>query len=176
MRPAIGTLIKAFQKMGTRIGMEAPEVLRVIDEALPAGDARAAFIRTLRCAVDWRGQMGTLMDRTYLARGMPTLLVWGDQDPILPARHAGLAHVAMPGSRLEIFPHTGHFPFHTEPQRFVQLLLEFVEETEPASFSPEQWRHMLRNRRPSLRPVPELPSGTSLPGPRREQAPRLHAA
>jgi pimeloyl-ACP methyl ester carboxylesterase len=175
VRPAIGAVIKAFQSMGTRIGMEAPEVLRVIDEALPAGDARAAFIRTLRCAVDWRGQMGTLMDRTYLAQGMPTLLVWGDQDPILPARHAGLAHVAMPGSRLEIFPHTGHFPFHTEPQRFVQLLMEFIEQTEPASFSPEQWRHMLRNRRPTLRPVAALPRGTGRTDPRREP-PALHAA
>ncbi|HEU5334123.1 MAG TPA: alpha/beta fold hydrolase [Actinocrinis sp.] len=154
VRPVIGMLIKAFQTLGTRIGMEAPELLRVIDEALPAADARAAFIRTLRCAVDWRGQMGTLMDRTYLARGMPTMLVWGDQDPILPARHAGLAHVAMPGSRLEIFPHTGHFPFHAESQRFVQLVLEFIEQTEPASFSPEQWRQMLRSRRPNLRPVP----------------------
>lgn len=153
VRTAIGLLIKGFQAMGTRTGMDAPEVLRVIDEALPAADARAAFIRTLRCAVDWRGQMGTLMDRTYLARGMPTLLVWGDEDPILPARHAGLAHVAMPGSRLEIFPNTGHFPFHTEPQRFVQLLLEFIEGTEPAGFSPEQWRQMLRNRKPTVRPA-----------------------
>ncbi len=165
MRGAIGLLTRGFQSLNTRLGTEAPEVLRVIDEALPAGDARAAFIRTLRCAVDWRGQMGTLMDRTYLAQGMPTLLVWGDQDPILPARHAGLAHVAMPGSRLEIFPHAGHFPFHSDPQRFLQLVLDFIDETEPAGFSPEQWRQLLRNRKPLPRRLKALPSGSAEPAP-----------
>jgi len=36
----------------------------------------------------------------------------------------------------------------------VHMVLEFIEQTEPASFSPEQWRQMLRSRRPNLRPVP----------------------
>ena len=152
LRSQVGFAVKMLQKMGTRIGTDAPELMRVIDDALPDPRARRAFVTTLRCAVDWRGQMGTLMDRTYLAQGMPTMLVWGDQDPILPARHAGLAHVAMPGSRLEIFPHTGHFPFHTDPRRFLELVLEFIDETEPAGFAPEQWRQLLRNRKTSVRP------------------------
>ena len=94
--------------------------------------------RSLRAVVDWRGQVGTLMDRCYLTEGMPTMLVWGDKDPILPASHAWLAHVAMPGSRLELFSDTGHFPFHTQPQRFLDILLDFIATTEAAGFSAEE--------------------------------------
>ncbi len=150
MRTQIGWWVRLLELTGTRLGLDGPDVLRVV-EALPDAEARAAFIRTLRAVVDWRGQVGTLLDRCYLTEGMPTMLVWGDKDPILPAVHAGIAHVAMPGSRLELFPNTGHFPFHTDPQRFLRVLRDFIESTEPASFAPEQWRQMLRNRKPEVR-------------------------
>ena len=64
------------------------------------GAARGAFIRTLRAVVDWRGQLVTMLDRAYLAERMPTMVMWGDHDGIIPVEHAQLAHAAMPGSRL----------------------------------------------------------------------------
>ena len=89
---------------------------------LPDGDAQVAFTRTLRSVVDWRGQVVTLLDRCYLAEAVPTLIVWGDRDGVIPVAHAHLAHEAMPGSRLEVFPGAGHFPHHADPERFVGLL------------------------------------------------------
>ena len=157
MRAQIGLLVKFLKMSGTRLGIDGADVLRVVD-ALPDATSRAAFTRTLRAVIDVRGQVGTLLDRCYLTEGMPTMLMWGDKDPILPALHAGLAHVAMPGSRLEIFPGSGHFPFHTDPQRFLTVLRDFIETTEPASFSAEQWRQMLRNRKPELRPRTSAPA------------------
>jgi pimeloyl-ACP methyl ester carboxylesterase len=151
VRFQIGMAVKLLQVFGTRLGLDAPDLLRVID-SLPNAAARAAFIRTLRAVVDWRGQVDTMLDRCYLTEGMPTMLVWGDRDPVLPPLHAGIAHIAMPGSRLELFPNTGHFPFHTDPQRFVTVIRDFIDSTEPASFAPEQWRQMLRNRKPYARP------------------------
>jgi fermentation-respiration switch protein FrsA (DUF1100 family) len=85
-----------------------------------------------------------MLDRCYLTRGMPTLLIWGARDAIVPVEHGHRAHDAMPGSRLEIFPDAGHFPFHTDPPRFVGLLEEFLSGTRPARWSPEQWRQLLR--------------------------------
>jgi hypothetical protein len=55
----------------------------------------------------------------------------------------------MPGSQLEIFEGAGHFPFHTDPARFVELLLEFMNTTRPATWSVEQWRQLLRAGRPA---------------------------
>jgi pimeloyl-ACP methyl ester carboxylesterase len=157
MRSQIGAMVKLLQMTGTRLGIDGQDVLRVV-EALPDATSRAAFTRTLRAVVDWRGQVGTLLDRCYLTEGMPTMLMWGDKDPILPALHAGIAHVAMPGSRLELFAGSGHFPFHTDPQRFLNVLRDFIESTEPAHFSAEQWRQMLRNRKPELRPRTSAPA------------------
>ena len=71
-------------------------------------------------------------DRLYLAEDVPSLIVWGRRDPIIPVRHAGAAQLGMPGSRLEVFDDAGHFPQLDEPARFASTLADFVETTEPA--------------------------------------------
>jgi pimeloyl-ACP methyl ester carboxylesterase len=155
-------VVKALQLLDTGLGKDAPDLLRLVD-SLPDAHARSAFIRTLRAVVDWRGQVVTMLDRCYLAKGMPTLLVWGSRDRVLPVDHAHRAHAAMPGSRLEIFAGAGHFPFHAQPERFVAVLEEFLASSKPAHWSLEQWRELLRSGRPiadarslhdGLRPAP----------------------
>jgi pimeloyl-ACP methyl ester carboxylesterase len=132
--------------LGTDIGLDAANMVRVF-ESLPDVTARRAFVRTLRAVVDLRGQVITMLDRCYLTRGMPTLLVGGKHDAIIPYGHAMLAHSAMPGSRLETFDGAGHFPHHSNPTRFLHVLYEFLSSTTPASFSPEEWRELLRHGR-----------------------------
>ncbi|MFG2598731.1 alpha/beta fold hydrolase [Streptomyces sp. NPDC048462] len=149
MRRQFEMAVKVLQRLGNGLGVDAPDLLRVVD-ALPDAHARNAFIRTLRAVVDWRGQVGTMLDRCYLAQGMPTMLLWGGRDQVVPALHAGLGHVSMPGSRLEIFENSGHFPFRSEPDRFLEVVRDFIATTEPAAYSAEQWRQMLRTRRPAL--------------------------
>jgi pimeloyl-ACP methyl ester carboxylesterase len=117
-------------------------------QSLADNTARSAFLRTLRSVVDWRGQVVTMLDRCYLTRRMPTLLIWGDQDRVVPARHAQVAHAAMPGSQLEIFEGAGHFPHQADPTRFVHLLTQFHATTQPAPFELDEWRQMLRAGRP----------------------------
>jgi len=109
--------------------------------------ARTAFLRTLRSVVDVRGQVVTMLDRCYLTRGIPTLLVWGAKDRIIPAAHAELAHAAMPGSRLAVFDRSGHFPHQSEPHRFLEVLGGFIRETAPAEYDPRVWRAILRDGR-----------------------------
>ena len=67
-----------------------------------------------------------MLDRAYLAEGMPTLVIWGRRDAVIPLGHGRLAHAAMPGSEFEIFDEAGHFPHHTDPSRFIQLVTDFV--------------------------------------------------
>lgn len=141
--------LQLSQRFETDLGRDAGNLLRVV-EALPDATARAAFLRTLRAVIDSRGQVITMLDRCYLTSGMPTLLMWGTRDPIIPFHHAQIAHAAMPGSRLEVFDDAGHFPHRHDPARFVAVLRDFLATTQPSSYRSDQWRELLRRGRPSL--------------------------
>jgi pimeloyl-ACP methyl ester carboxylesterase len=137
-----------LRRLGTGLGRDTTEILRVLDR-LPDARSRRAILRTLRSGVDWRGQHITMLDRAYLAEGMPTLLIWGARDAIIPVDHAYLAHDSIPGSRLEIFEEAGHFPHHADPDRFLAILRDFLEDTSPSEFEPETWRVRLRRGQPA---------------------------
>jgi len=112
----------------------SPHMLRLAAYAtLTEPDHRAAFLRTVHAVIEPGGQAVSATDRLYLAAAMPTLIVWGDADPIIPVSHGVAAHDAMPGSRLEIFEGVGHFPHAEDPARFTSVLLDFLATTEPAS-------------------------------------------
>lgn len=147
MRLQVGLAVRLMKLLDTDLGQDAPDLLNLVD-ALPDETSRNAFIRTLRAVVDWRGQVVTMLDRCYLTEGMPTMLLWGDRDSVVPVRHAFGAHEAMPGSRLEIFEGAGHFPFHSDPTRFVSLVEEFTASTAPADWSRDHWRQLLRDGGP----------------------------
>jgi pimeloyl-ACP methyl ester carboxylesterase len=149
-------IVEVFKRLGTDLGRDAEHLLRMFD-TLPDATARRAFVRTIRAVVDWRGQAITMLDRCYLTRGMPTLIIWGRHDAVLPFHHAEIAHTAMPSSRLEVFEEAGHFPHHQDKDRFIALLRDFVATTSPASYSSEEWREVLRQGRPVADPAhPQL--------------------
>ncbi|MFD4180686.1 alpha/beta fold hydrolase [Rhodococcus sp. NPDC058514] len=125
-----------------RVFHDAPDLVRVLSD-LPDPTAREAFLRTLRAAVDWRGQSITMLDRCYLTAELPVQIIWGDVDSVIPVSHAHLAHAAMPGSRLEIFRGSGHFPFHDDPIRFLRVVENFIASTAPLEFDPTKWRQLL---------------------------------
>jgi pimeloyl-ACP methyl ester carboxylesterase len=110
--------------------------------------SRSAFVRTMRAVIDPGGQSVSAVSRLYLAAHMPTLIVWGDQDKIIPVVHAAQAHEAIPNSRLEIMEGVGHFPHVEEPARFVEILTDFLRTTEPGTFTPEEHRERMRGTPP----------------------------
>jgi len=93
--------------------------------------------------IDPGGQTVSASDRLYLAESVPTLIVWGDRDDIIPVAHAHAAHALLPTSRLEIFPGAGHFLHVEQPVRFAELLRDFIERSEPARRDAESFREML---------------------------------
>jgi pimeloyl-ACP methyl ester carboxylesterase len=127
----------------TGVGRDIPDVLRIL-EALPEPTASSAFARTLRAVVDWRGQVVTMLDRCYLTESVPVQLIWGSRDSVIPVEHARMAHSAMPGSQLEVFEGSGHFPFHDDPDRFCELVEKFIDSTEPAVYDQDVLRNLLR--------------------------------
>jgi pimeloyl-ACP methyl ester carboxylesterase len=112
--------------------------------SLGDAEARAAFIATMRAVLDAGGQRVSALDRLYLAEVMPTLIVWGSRDPIIPPQHGRAAHEAMPGSRFELLDGLGHFPHLERPLEFSRLLTDFLRTTDPARVTLASMRETLR--------------------------------
>ncbi len=128
----------------------APDLQEVASgfSSLADTETRMAFLNTLRSVVGMAGQRVDATNRLYLTADLPTLLVWGENDPIIPVSHAREAHERMPGSRLVTFPGAGHMPHLDEPLRFTDALLDFLEQTEPAEFSSERLLERMRRAAP----------------------------
>ncbi|HEX2481234.1 MAG TPA: alpha/beta fold hydrolase [Methylomirabilota bacterium] len=63
----------------------------------------------------------------------PTLIVWGENDSIIPVRDAHEFERLIPDSRKVVMKETGHVPMAERPNTFNDLMLEFLAETGPAS-------------------------------------------
>jgi pimeloyl-ACP methyl ester carboxylesterase len=132
-----------FGRLGLRAGTDVAELAKG-HASLADAEARSAFVHTLRTIVDPGGQRVNASDRLYLAQHVPFLLIWGERDPIIPVEHGRTAHELVPSSRLEVFENAGHFPHVDDPQRFLDVLLDFVQSTEPAEVDPQAWREMVK--------------------------------
>jgi pimeloyl-ACP methyl ester carboxylesterase len=102
-----------------------------------------AFIHTVRSVIDIAGQRVSAHDRLYLAEAVPTLIVWGDHDRIIPVAHAYRAAEAIPSARLEVFEGAGHFLPWQDADRFLAVLEDFLETTTPAQVPEKRWRELL---------------------------------
>lgn len=113
---------------------------------LTDGDRRAAFVRAVRAIASPGGQRVNASDRLYLAEDVPTVIVWGARDRIIPVTHAHATHEAVPGSELVIFDEAGHFPHGDDPERFTAVLENFIRSTDPASYDKVRIRRRMTSR------------------------------
>jgi pimeloyl-ACP methyl ester carboxylesterase len=143
LQDAVAGAARLLGRLGMRAGPDIEEWWHGYTSlADPA--CREAFVHTLRAVIEPGGQRVCAADRLYLTALMPTLIVWGDQDPMIPVEHGRSAHRAMPGSRLEIFPGAGHLPHRDQPWRFARVLLDFLASTAPAEIDPAGWRSLMQ--------------------------------
>jgi len=132
-----------LKRLGVQAGPDLAEAARGY-ASLADRDARSAFLHTLRAVIDLEGQRVSASDRLYLAERLPTLLIWGTADRIIPVEHGRSAVERIPGSRLVEIPGAGHWPQLDDPARFASELARFIESTEPYEFDIEHMREMLR--------------------------------
>ena len=133
----------ALGKVGVQLRADFVEMARGY-ASLNDAHAREAFRHTLRAVVDHGGQRVSALDRLYLADGMPVLLLWGANDPIIPAEHGRRAQELIPGSRYVEFEGSGHWPQLDDPERFADTLVDFIETTEPYEFDLQRMKDQLR--------------------------------
>ncbi len=145
VRTGVETVTGWFGRLGLRPAPATVEMWRAYTSLIDA-DTRRAFLHTLRSVVDVRGQRVSAADRLYLAAHIPTLVVWGDADPIIPVSHAHAAAELMPGSELVVMEGVGPFPHCERPREFAELVGDFVGRTEPAELDPGQLQSLIAAR------------------------------
>jgi 2-hydroxy-6-oxonona-2,4-dienedioate hydrolase len=84
-----------------------------------------AQLATVRAQVGVRGQREVLVDRLSHLK-VPTLVVWGARDRVLPYSQGREAAACLPEGTLELVPDCGHAPHVEQPERFVSGLGEFL--------------------------------------------------
>jgi pimeloyl-ACP methyl ester carboxylesterase len=134
---------RTFGRAGVQLGNDAVEIARG-HASLGDPESRAAFVQTLRASVDVTGQRVQALDRLYLAEELPTLIVWGARDRIIPPGHGRRAHKLVDGSRFELFEAAGHFPQLDEPERFVATLEDWIATSEPGHSDDARFRAAVR--------------------------------
>lgn len=119
----------------TSAGIHAPRAGEMWHSYSSLSDARTrqAFLRTLRSVVDYRGQAVSALNKLHVAAGLPSLLIWGDSDRIIPVAHAYAAHDALEGSRLEVLEGIGHYPHVEAPLTVAEILEDFISSTSSQS-------------------------------------------
>jgi pimeloyl-ACP methyl ester carboxylesterase len=89
---------------------------------------RAAYLSALRSLAGMRTvRNGVVVEDRLSELTMPTMLIWGRHDHIFPAAHAEAALRQLPNGRLEVFDDSGHTPQMEEPERFNQVVLDFLQ-------------------------------------------------
>lgn len=143
-RPIVDRATDVGRQLGRR-NIRSPRLAEMwrAYSSLAGATNRKAFVRTMRGVIEPAGQTVDASDRLYLAAHVPTMIVWGDQDGIIPIEHAYRAHELIPTSRLEILEGVGHFPHVEQAATVANLLVDFLESTDPASTRHEALREVL---------------------------------
>ena len=83
--------------------------------------------REMASRLCWRPYLHNLSLPYYLGKiGTPTLIVWGQQDAIIPVECGDLYRSAIPNATLKTIETCGHSPAVEKPQEFLSIVTEFL--------------------------------------------------
>jgi non-heme chloroperoxidase len=139
---------EAVRKLGERLlaGLDDPIppefvrefVLGTIRDPLPEEFLRGAVSQSLKVPSRvwrdyWEGVALTADDTDRLGEiGAPTLIMWGEQDALLPREEQEWRAAVIPDARLKVYPETGHLAHWVRPEWIVRDLQAFLKETAAA--------------------------------------------
>ncbi|MGH3459062.1 alpha/beta fold hydrolase [Aeromicrobium sp.] len=141
-RPLVSAGLRALSRTGIPAARDLDEVSYIYSAFADPAHRRAVH-RATSHVLNWHGQFVTMTDRTYLARALPVLVIWGADDRVIPPTHAETARLHA-WSDVHVLADSGHFPHKDHPETIVRLVEEFVATREPAHYHRGRWRAMLR--------------------------------
>lgn len=124
---AAGRLVRP---LAGQLWNDLPYMLRQM-ETLDDPETRRSFLATIHAVIDIGGQGIDALDKLHLTAGLPTMIVWGEHDRMIPSGHGHAAADLIPGSRFELIPGAGHYPHEDSPDLFASLVANFMATTQP---------------------------------------------
>jgi len=122
-----------------------PEFVRGFQESTSHQPVPQEFLETVvseslklpaRVWRDYLEQAVLSIDHDYVLElreiDVPTLILWGEQDPLFPREEQERLAEAIPGATLKVYPETGHAVHWDRPGWVVGDLEAFMEETRAA--------------------------------------------
>ena len=126
-RPSVGSmraLLRALIYDQTKVPVGLAEEMANV-RRLPG--RKLALLKYLRLGANARGQKRNVIQTPDLGKiSVPTLVVWGRNDFLVPVAHAERTAKAIKGARLHIFDSCGHWPQLEKSDDFNNLLREFL--------------------------------------------------
>jgi len=106
-----------------------PESAELNYQIMSQPDAHQCFLMTVRENSNLFGQDKSMYGPNVTGLGTlnkPVLVIWGQEDQLVPVAHAKLAAQALPNARVQIFEKCGHLPMVEHPQVFNELVISFL--------------------------------------------------
>jgi non-heme chloroperoxidase len=113
-------------------------VLGTIHDPLPEEFLVETVSQSLKVAARvwsdyWEGVVLTADDTARLHEiGAPTLILWGEQDALLPREEQEWRAAVIPDATLKVYPETGHLAHWVRPEWVVRDLEAFLKQTAAA--------------------------------------------
>ncbi len=131
VRPSIRTARYAARYLVYDPSTLTDDLIQAVLELGLQPNSMEASRRVLQYGVNWRGlrpdALREIRDAAHQLR-VPTLIVWGKQDRVIPVTQAEIAHRRISNAQLHIFDHCGHAPMIEKADEFNRLVTQFVRE------------------------------------------------
>jgi len=122
MNPTADKVRKVFEQMVADPARIPSKLVDGFIARINSPNAKYAFKSTLQNSANT--QIG--LERLELIEDIPTLILWGTKDKVIPTNHSELFKEAIMNSRIEIIQDAGHAPFAEKPDQVCEILRNFL--------------------------------------------------
>lgn len=120
----VRTIVRdAFERGAVQRGRLGPDLVEAYAHPYVSGEGPRRFAQVVR-GLDGRGLLGC--EAALAAFDAPTLILWGEDDPVYPPAVADRLNEAMPSSTLGLLPGCGHFLVEEAGETIGPMIAEYL--------------------------------------------------
>ena len=120
--PDIESAKNAFEMMAGGTRQVQQKVIEDFVKRMKLPNAKMAFMSTLL------GLKNSELTTNSLKKiSVPTLIIWGEHDPVIPIKYADEFVSSIQDCRFYMMDNSGHTPYVDDPKMFAKLVLDFLE-------------------------------------------------